>query len=85
MTAQAVSSHKSSCLGLLHVIVALVLYCLSKELVFVPVASIAATMAGAHRDCILVASNSQHLVSRCQAVSADLPILIHDRWIDKQF
>ena len=56
-------------------IVAWFLYGLSKELVFVPVAS---ALTGTHRDCLIVASfgqepEIQHLVSRGQIVSADLP------------
>ena len=56
-------------------IVAWFLYGLSKELVFVPVASV---LTGTHRDCRIVASfgqepGIQRIVSRGQIVSADLP------------
>ena len=56
-------------------IVAWLLYGLSKKLLFVPVAS---ALTGAHRDCLFLASFAQqpeiqHLVSRGQIVSADLP------------
>ena len=51
------------------------LYGLSKELMFVPVAS---ALTGTHRDCLIVVSfgqepEIQRLVSRGQIVSADLP------------
>ena len=56
-------------------IVAWFLYGLSKELVFVPVAS---ALIGTHRDCLIVSSCSQepeiqYFVSQGQIVSADLP------------
>ena len=56
-------------------IVAWFLYGLSKELVFVPVASV---LTGTHRYSPIVASfgqepEIQHLVFRGQIVSADLP------------
>ena len=56
-------------------IVAWFLYSLSKELVFVPVAS---ALIGTHRDYLIVASfgqepEIQRLVSRGQIVSTDLP------------
>ena len=56
-------------------IVAWFLYGLSKDLMFVPVAS---ALTGTHRDWLIVASFSQEpeiqcLVSRDQIVSADLP------------
>ena len=58
-------------------IVAQVLYGLSRKLVFVPVAS---ALTGTHRDCLFLASFAQqpeiqHLVSRGQIVSSDLPLL----------
>ena len=76
-----ISSRESSCLANympLHLSVhccLFFLYSLSKKLVFVPVAS---AMTAAHRDRLLVASNTQWpeiqpLVSRGQVVSADLP------------
>ena len=81
---QAVSSHESGCLAncrLLHVSVhcCLVLYALSKKLVFVPVAS------GAHKDCLFLASDIQqleiqHLVSRGQGYFCCPPIT--DRQMD---
>ena len=51
------------------------LYSLSKQLVFVPVAS---ALTGTHRDCLIVASfgqepEIQRLASQGQIVSADLP------------
>ena len=62
-------------------IVAWLLYGLSKELVFVLVASV---LTGIHRDYLIVASFSQEpeiqcLVSRGQIVSADPP---NNGWMD---
>ena len=57
------------------------LYSPSKNLVFVPVAS---AMAGADRDCPVLASIAQWpeiqlLVSRGQIISADLPSRTHEQ------
>ena len=81
MMTREVFPHEFSCLAncrFVHVSVSTVtwfLYGLSKELVFVPVAS---AFTGTHRDCLIVASFGQEpeierLVSRGQIVSADLP------------
>ena len=83
--AWARSSRELSCLGiyrLLHASVhcRLILYSLSKKLVFMPVTS---AMTGAHRDCLVLSCIVQqpeihYLVSRDQIVSPD-PLLT-DGW-----
>ena len=78
-TTREVSPHEPSCLANCRIVVSIVawfLYGLSKELVFMPVAS---ALTGTHRDCLIVASFGQPEIqllcgsrARGQIVSADL-------------